>query len=185
MKNLNKKAIIGVVAGLLVVVLGYGAWQQIGSLSTVQEKITAEQFEQRVKLAQSLYSRNLQALELSDLALSTSSEQNFNSAARLWKENLKSTNLKLKTWLSENRVLNLQLTTFSKDLNIGEGQLRQATESQDEQLVAQAIYVLVIKSIDIVEKADGIGSELISIAEAIVRDDKPMLDAAQPIAEGN
>ena len=185
MNKKSKKLTFRTILGVLVAGAGFIAWQQVSYLANVQEKVSGEQFNEQVQFAQTLYSRNLQALELASAVQTSSAEEGFVLAASVWKSNITESNVRIKDWLNEKRVLNQQGNSQSKELNIQELQLRQAVNSFNEELVAQAIQSLTVKALDVAATTQVDSDELIAIAESIVSADVKILEAALFIIEEN
>lgn len=185
MKPTSKKLVLRISAGLVVAGSAFYVLQQVGSLMSVPENLTQEQLKNQFVLAESLYSRNLQAIDLADAVSEASAEKRFIAAANLWKSSLRTSNEEIEKWLQEKRVTSSNVTTFSKELNIQEGLLRNARESLNERSLAEAVDLLVLNTLDVRKVFEFESGKLDPVIDSVLAADARMQAVATLIIEGN
>ena len=183
MKFMNKKVAIRAIVLLVAIGAGAFTWQSIGSLNSVRPQANPVVFAQQVDLVQSLYSRNLQAIELSEAIDKQSTSSSLIASAKNWKSTLQTENSNIKRWLQENRAPFIEENAFPRDFNIANGQLQSALQSFDDIEFAECIKSLAAGQFDATKLETYGDSNLGSIVASIAQADLKILTAAEEVLQ--
>lgn len=170
MNSLGKKQVRALAVGLLAVALGIVAVAQIQSLQSVREPISPIALADQADLAQSIYSRNLQAIEVTAAFQELGAKPELVQASAKWASELTQINSSIATWLEDNQAPFLSQRSYPKNFSIPEGQLRQALESFDELALSEAASAIIAEGTFVldaqVEKDDRLASIVSSMLSA-------------------
>lgn len=177
--NSRKKTLLIVVIGLVLIGSGTFAWQQYLSLQAVRPVIDAKTLPAETRLAESLYSRNLQAIDVAKATIERAVDGNLVDKAKVWAKDLKKFNSDLTTWFQDRNVPHKQPQALEHLFDIQEERLRPALDTYDDQLMAETIDLLVVKALMARDIGLPAGDDLQKIMNEIFSADRKIQDAAQ------
>lgn len=147
MKFPNQKKAIAIAAGALALSLGTFALVQALQTTPPKPVVNSLVLQKQTDIAESIYSRNLQAIRLSDAIATTALDSTLLEAAKSWSVKLKEQNMIIKTWFSDNDVPYRNEQNFEKRFNIPEGQIRNALQSNDDRVLAETMKILAVRAL--------------------------------------